>query len=104
MVYPEGYLLLVYERVGTSLVNVQEKVREKYDCSLQNDLRGVTEGHVKDKRTSQFYSVILIFIYKRWSVYTPWSDIAEKHHILLICISLDNERLRNKHLICALEM
>ena len=34
MVYPKGYLLLVYERVGTSLVNVQERVREKYDCSL----------------------------------------------------------------------
>jgi len=34
MVYLKGYLLLVYERVGTSLVNVQEWVREIYDCSL----------------------------------------------------------------------
>ena len=82
MVYPKGYLLLVYERVGTSLVNVQERVREKYDCSLRNDRRGVTKGHVKDKRTSQFHGVILVILYKRWSVYTPWSDIAEKHHIL----------------------
>ena len=48
MVYPKGYLLLVYERVGTSLVNVQERVREKYDCCLRNDLRGVTKGHVRE--------------------------------------------------------
>ena len=75
MVYPKGYLLLVYERAGTSLVNVQERVRETYDYSLRNDLRGVTKGHVKDKRTSQFHGVILV-IYKRWSVYTPWSDIG----------------------------